>query len=306
MKKHAWLFIVGLLVATLLILLQVLIVVREGEAAVITTFGRPERALTEAGLYAHWPWPVQRVYRFDRRVQSLDGAYEQTLTRDGKNVLVAVYAGWRIQEPVLFLERVGTPGQAERNLDGLIRNYKTAIFGQHPFANLVNPDPAEVRFAAIEQSILESVRPQAKERYGIDVVFLGIRKLGLPEAITGKVFERMRAERDELAEQYRSEGEGESIRIRAEADSRRDQIFALAEADARRLRAEGDAQAAEFYQVFERDPELAMFLRKLEVLEETLKEKATVVLSSETEPFDLLRGDSGLPSGARAPASNQP
>lgn len=295
MKQNRILIVVGLLVAALFVLLQILFTVREGDAAVVTTFGKPERALTEPGLYRRWPWPIQKIYRFDNRTQVVEGPFEETLTQDGKNVLVGVYAGWKIAEPITFLERVGTVEQAERNLDSLLRHYKSAVLGQHPFGSLVNADAARIQFEQVETAMLAAVKPEAAARYGIDVEFLGIRKLGLPESITQKVFERMQAERTEIAERYRSEGEGEAIKIRAQADSQRDQILAQAEAEAKRIRAEGDAKAAAFYQVFEKNPELAMFLRKLEVMEETLKEKATVVLSAETQPYDLLKGETALP-----------
>ena len=85
-------------------------------------------------------------------------------------------------------------------------------------------------------------------------------------------------------------GAGEAIKIRAQADSERDQMLAKAEAEARKLRAEGDAAAAQYYQTFAKNPDLATFLRKLEVMQDTLKEKSTVILSTETEPFDLLKG----------------
>lgn len=296
MRRNLILFAVGVLVAALLVLFQVVFIVEEGESAVVTTFGRPDRSIQEAGLYLRWPWPVQKVYRFDRRVQVLEGTFEETLTKDGKNILIAVYAGWRITEPIKFLERVGSIEQAEHNLDGLLRNYKNAILGQYPFGNLVNVNPAELRFEQIEKDILAAARPEAADRYGVEVTLLGIHKIGLPASITEKVFERMRAERKQIAERYRSEGEAEAIKIRAQADSERDQILARAEADAKRIRADGDAKAAEYYATFEKHPELAMFLRKLEVLETTLKEKSTVVLSADTEPFDLLRGDQSLPS----------
>jgi membrane protease subunit HflC len=295
MKRNTLLLTVGLLVAVMFVLLQVLFTVREGEAVVVTTLGKPVRELTAAGLYTRWPWPVQRIYRFDNRTHTLEGAFEETLTRDGKNILVAVYAGWRIQQPIQFLERVGTVEQAERNLDGLLRSQKNAVLGQFPFAGLINTNAAAVQFEAIEQQMLAAVQPEAVSRYGVEVQFLGVRKIGLPESITEKVFARMRAEREEIAERYRSEGEGEAIKLRAEADSTRNQLLARAEAEAKGIRAEGDAKAAESYQVFEKNPELAMFLRKLEVLELTLKTKSTVVLSSETEPFDLLQGDKALP-----------
>jgi membrane protease subunit HflC len=295
MKRNTSLLAVGLIVTALFVLLQVLFIVREGEAVVVTTFGKPVRQLTDAGLYMRWPWPVQRVYRFDHRTHTLEGAFEETLTRDGKNILVAVYAGWRIKEPIQFLERVGTVEQAERNLDSLLRSEKNAVLGQFPLAGLINTNADAVQFEAIERQMLANVQPEAVARYGAEVQFLGIRKIGLPESITEKVFARMNAERQEVAERYRSEGEGEAIKLRAAADSTRNQLLAKAEAEAKGIRAEGDAQAAEAYQVFEKDPELAMFLRKLEALELTLKDKATVVLSSETAPFDLLQGDKALP-----------
>src|SRR5512139_2735378 len=99
MKRNTLLLTVGLLVAVMFVLLQVLFTVREGEAVVVTTFGKPVRELTAAGLYTRWPWPVQRISRFDNRTHTLEGAFEETLTRDGKNILVGVYAGWRIQKP---------------------------------------------------------------------------------------------------------------------------------------------------------------------------------------------------------------
>ena len=290
MKRHFLMILVGTALAALFILLQVLFILREGEVAVVTLFGKPERALTDAGAYLRWPWPVQRVFRFDGRIRCMEGVLQETMTGDGKNILVSLYAGWQIKDPRLFLERVGSVPQAEAHLDGLLRSYKNAVVGQYTFANLVNVDPTAIRFGELEERILASARPEALARYGVDIPFIGIRKLELPEAITEKVFDRMRAERNELAERYRSEGEAEAMRIRAEADRQRDEILAQAEADAKRLRAEGDAEAAAFYRVFEQDPQLAIFLRKLEAMENTLKNKATVVLSTDTAPFDLLRG----------------
>lgn len=290
MKRPLTLLLSGLLIAALFAVMQLLFIVREGEVAVVTHLGRPVRSITEAGLYRRLPWPVQRVYRYDHRVRTLQGSFEEALTADGKNILLALYAGWRIAEPIRFLERVGTVEQAETSLDGLLRTYKNAAVGQYRFSQFVNTNAAALRGEELEQNVLEQARDQARERYGVELLVVGIRRLGLPEAITQSVFERMRAERQALADGYRSEGEGESIRIRAGADSERDQLLARAEADARRSRAEGEAEAAEQFKVFEKSPELALFLRKLDALEETLQSKSTVVLSSDTQPFDLLRG----------------
>lgn len=280
---------VGALLVAVLVFSQALVIVREGESVVRTRFGRPDATLETAGLYRRWPWPVHRVYRFDTRMQNLQGAFEQTLTRDGKNVIVLLYAGWRIDDPLRFLDRVGTPAAAERSLNNLLSNHKHAVLGRYNFSALVNVNPDQIRLEHIEQEILAASAAESLDRYGVELTHVGIRKLSLPEAITEQVFERMRAERAEAAERYRAEGAAQAIRIRAEADSLREQHLAEAEAQARLIRAEGDARAAEFYRVFEQDPELAMFLRKLDVLEEVLGPKSTLVLSADTEPFDLLR-----------------
>ncbi len=290
MMRKAILFLGGVAVAMLFILMQLLFMVREGDAVVVTTFGQPVRGITDAGLYTRWPWPIQRVYRFDQRIQSFEGPFEQVLTSDGKNILVAVYAGWQIMEPISFLERVGTLEQAERSIEGLLRSYTSGTLGRYPFASLVNVNPEAIRFEAIEAEILDALQVEAEDRYGIRVSFLGIRRIGLPESITERVFERMRAERTELAERYRSEGESEALRIRAAADSEREQVLARATADTQRIRAEGEAAAADAYRVFHDHPDFALFLRKLDVLETVLTNQATVVLSSEMEPFDLLKG----------------
>lgn len=290
MKNRLFMTVAGFALAGLLLLLMAVFIVREGEVAVVTTFGKIDRAITEAGLRFRWPWPIQKVNRYDNRRHLLPGAFEQTLTLDGKNILAAVYAGWRIADPVQFFEGLGTIDKAESNLDGLIRNYKNTTLGKYPFASLVNVDPARLKFEEIEQQILAAVQPEARARYGIEVGFIGFRKIGLPPDITEKVFERMEAERDSVSARYIAEGEGEAIRIRAEADSKRDQLLAEAEAAATRIRAEGDAAAATYYKTFEENPELANFLKKLEVLEQTLSQRSTVILSSDTEPYDLLRG----------------
>jgi len=289
MKTRFTMLLFSLVIVVLFIFTQVLFTVREGEVVVVTSLGRPVRAIDDAGLYRRWPWPIHEVHRFDNRIRILEGTFEEALTGDGKNVLLQIYTGWNIGNPILFLERVGNSQQAGNNLDGLLRTHKNAAVGIYRFSQLININADELKLEEIEKRLLDAVQPEARERYGVEVHVVGIRRIGLPEAITQSVFDRMRAERQEQADRYRSEGEGEAIRIRARADSERDQMLATAEAKARILRAEGDAVAAEFYQVFERDPELAIFLRKLDTMKEMLNAKATLVLSSDSEPFDLLR-----------------
>lgn len=294
-KQRISITLVGILMTVLLVTVMLSFTVREGQSAIVTTFGKVERALSESGLYLRWPWPVQQVHHFDMRLQSLPGTMEQALTQDGNNVLVTLYGTWRIQDTALFFERLGSMDKAEASLDSLLRNAKNATIGRYPFSALVNLDPDQFQLDAVEADILATARPEALSRYGLDVVTVGVRQLALPDAIAEKIYARMRAEREEVAERFRAEGESEAIRIRAEADGDKDRLLAEAEAEAKRIRADGDAAAAEYYKTFEQDPELANFLKKLEVLEDTLSTKSTVVLSSDTEPYDLLRGTRDAP-----------
>lgn len=304
MKKRIPILALGLVAVLVFVLFQTLHIVRVGEAAVVTTFGRPVAVIEHPGLYTRWPWPVQRVHVMDARIQCMEGAFEETYTMDHRNLIVMVYAGWRIKEPLKFLQSSGAMPQAEQNLEGLIRHYKNGVFGTHVFSDFVNTNREALRFEDVEREILEPVRAEALERYGIYVELVGIRKIALPESITASVFERMRSERKVIEEQILSEGEAEAIRIRADASRKRDELLARAEARAKAIRADGDAEAARQYAVFEKNPGLAIFLRKLDALEEILKDKAVVVLGEETAPFDLLRDSAGAMTNPAPPAAD--
>lgn len=300
-RKPARPFIAGL-IAMLFVVLQCLMIVRTDEMVVISTLGRPEATPRDPGLRLKWPWPIQRIHRMDARIQTLEGAYEQTATADQRVVLAAVYAGWRIQDPIRFLN-LESQTQAETHLDSLIRSRKNAVLGQYPFSALVNVDPEAVRIEDIEAAILDEVRDAARDLYGIEVVFLGIHKLGLPPSVTDAVYRRMRQERESEAAGRREEGLRRAAEIRADADRQRSAILAEAEAEALTLRAEGESAAAKHYHVFDQNPELALFLRKLEALERILDQRTTLVLDADTPPFDLLLGK---PPALRDPLDSTP
>jgi membrane protease subunit HflC len=271
-----------------------LFVVAEGEAAVVTTFGRPSRTVTEPGFHLRWPAPVQVVHRFDLRLQALESPLEQVQTRDGESLIITAFLGWKVADPLRHLtQNRGSAEQAGRNLGQLLSTAKLAVIGRHALADLLNPDPAQVQLDRIEAEILAQVAPQALTLYGLDVTLAGLRKISLPEATTETVAARIRAERESLAEKFRAEGDAEAVRILARAESERDQLVAEAQGRARRIQAEGDAEAAGYYEVFRQNPELAVFLRKLEAFERGLSDQTTLILTDETPPWDLLRQESG-------------
>ena len=294
MRKNIFTVITAGVIFVILLFYLISFQVRVNEQVVLTTFGKPAAVLERPGLYWKWPWPIQSLYRFDSRLKLLKSRFEETYTKDGKNLIVAASLAWTVQEPLKFLESVGTELEAEKNLRSVMRNYKNAVIGGHPLNHFISTDPESLQFDKIEKEMLELVAMETEERYGIGVGFVRIEEIALPEDTTAKVFERMRKERERIAERFRAEGEGEANKIRAEAESERDRILAMAEAEAKRIMGEGDALAAKHYAVFAENEELAIFLRKLDALAGTLKEKTTIVLDTDMPPFDLLEGMPGM------------
>jgi membrane protease subunit HflC len=290
-------FVVGGLLLLLFMALLFCFQVRNTEVAVVTTFGRYSRDITEPGLYFRLPVSIQSVYRFDNRLQNFERKFEESTTRDARNLLVTMYVGWRIESARKFLELFGGDmAKAENTLEGLVRNAKNAVIGRYVFSDLISPDPNAVKFDQFEADVLKEIAGPASEKYGIKIELVGVKQLGLPEAITGKVFERMRAERDRLVKQYQGEGNARAQEIRSEADRKRDEVLAKARADALRIMGEADAQASKELAILEKNPGLAVFLYQVNALKESLRERTTLFLDQKTAPFNLLSGDRSKPT----------
>lgn len=290
MKRNTITVIIGSLLLLIFAVLLFTFQVRQTEVAVVTTFDKPGGPIEKPGLHWKWPRPIQKVYKFDRRIHSYEGRFEQALTQDNYPLLVMVYVGWTISNPTSFFNSFpgGQASEAEPALGGLIESSKNEVVGTHPFSHFVSTDEKQLQFDEIERDIMTAIRPVAASKYGIEVRFVGIKKLGLPESVTEKVFARMQAERDREVQRIKAEGEAVAMQIRSNADRERDKILAKATSKAIEIRGEADAQAAEWFKVFEQNAELAMFLLNVRTLEETLKEKSTLIFDERTSPFDLL------------------
>ena len=264
--------------------------VRETESVLVTRFGKPVAERVEPALYYKWPTPIERVHRFDSRLQVFEGQMEETSTKGGEPIIITTYMVWRVAEPRTFFERVSTVVDVQKFLLSQLRNEANAVVGRHYFSEFVNTNPDLIRFEAIEQELLQSLKDEMEEEYGIEVRLVGIKELELSEEVTKDVFERMRADRNRKTESILGEGAATATRIKTEAESKRVELLAAAEARAMAIRAEGDAEAARYYEMLEADTDLAMFLRDLEALKRMLKDRSTIVLGADTQPMKLLRG----------------
>jgi modulator of FtsH protease HflC len=291
MKRNTVTIIIGVLLLLIFILLLFTFQVRQTQVAVVTTFGKPSvPVITEPGLHWKWPPPIQKVYIFDQRIHTFEGRFEQTLSKDAYPLLVSVYVGWTISQPTNFFGSFesGKAEDAEPALAALVENGKNEIIGKHPFSHFVSVNANELKFTEIEQEILQAVQPVAQQKYGIEVRFVGIKRLGLPESVTEKVFARMQAEREREIQLLKAQGEAQAMNIKGAADRDRAQILSEAAAQATAIRGQAQAKAAESFAIFERNPELALLIMKWKTLEESLKVKSTLVFDDRISPFDLL------------------
>ncbi|HEV8544628.1 MAG TPA: protease modulator HflC [Verrucomicrobiae bacterium] len=292
MKRNALTLVVGILLLLIFFLLLFTFQVRQTEVAVVTTFAKPSAdPIEKPGLYFKWPAPIQRVYTFDKRIHNFEDEFDQTLTRDGYNLLASVYVGWTIQNPREFFNSfpTGTPEAAEPQLQSLVRTTKKAVLGRHDFTDFVNRDPKMVKFTEVEQEILNTIRQNVlATKYGVAVEFVGIKRLGLPESVTQKVFDRMTAERQREVDHLKALGEGDSYRIKSTADRDKSEILAKAENEAKKIRGEAEARAQQSFSVFNQNPEFAKFLLQVQALEKALGKSATLVVDPRTAPFNLL------------------
>jgi modulator of FtsH protease HflC len=299
MKRNALTLVVGIILLVIFFLLLFTFQVRQTEVVLVTTFAKPSaQPITQPGLYFKWPLPIQKVYRFDKRVHSLEDEFDQLLTRDGNSIMASVYVGWTIAKPREFFNSfpAGTPAAAEPQLKGAVRLAKQAIIGQHPFSDFVSSDPKQVKFTDIEKEMLENIRQAALDRYGINVQFVGIKRLGLPESVTQKVFDRMTQERQREIDRLRAEGEKDAITIRSAADSQRSQLLAKAQAEATRIRGEADGKAAESFETLKQNPELAIFLLEMQALERSMNKGSTFIADTRTPPFNRLIPEPSKPT----------
>jgi len=301
MKRNALTLVVGVILLIIFFLLLFTFQVRQTEVVVLTTFDKPSSApIEQPGLYFKWPRPIQRVYTFDKRIHNFEDEFEPMLTRDGNNLLASVYVGWTIKDPLRFFNSfpAGTPAAAAPALKSMVRSTKQAVIGQHPFSAFVSPDPKQVKFDVVQDQILNSIKQSAMDRYGVSIEFVGIKKLGLPESVTQKVFDQMTAARQLEVDRIKSEGEREKIQIMSAADRDRNAILAKAQAEALNIRGDADAESRKYYETFNANPELAVYLLKLRAFETTLTNGATLVVTPDLPPFDLLL----KPSRSTSPA----
>ena len=291
-------------------------VVDETEQVVITRFGKIIREpITDSGLNFRVPF-FDDVNKYPKNLLSWDGDPGQIPTLEKTYIWVDAFARWRITDPIKFKQTVDTVFSAQNRLDEIIdpavRNAVTSYRlietvrktnrELDTFEVGIEKDDAEQERTQfnimtgrekITLSILKQAQPKL-DKFGIELVDVKIKRINYVDQVRNSVYNRMIAERKQIAEKFRSEGIGEARKIRGDKERDLKQINSEAYRVAQEIKGKADAEATDIYaRSFGVDPEFYSFLKTMEVYRETLDRDSTLVLSTESDFLEYLKGLSG-------------
>jgi membrane protease subunit HflC len=283
---------IALAIIVLATLWSSVVVIDEREIAIVTQFGEYKRALGRPGLYFKTPF-VQDVSRMESRILLNDASPTEYLTVDKKRLLADPITRWRVADPLKFYTTVHDESGAGARLQDVVNSELRRELATREFDAIIGSERDTMM-----QQVASNARLKCKD-FGIHIVDVRIKRADLPNEVEESVFGRMRAERERVAKQYRSEGEGEAAKIRAETDKERQILLAKAYETSQKIRGEGDAQSTAIYaKAYDKDPEFYAFVRSLDAYDKVMSEKSSFVVSTGSELFKYLRRPEGTPAPA--------
>ena len=300
-----------LVILALIVITQSLYVVQETEQVVVTRFGDVRSVHTSPGLYLKAPF-VDTVINYDRRLLRIDAPPSQFLDRDINILEIDVYGRFRINDPRAFLQTLTTEENARSILAQRINSSLRAEVAERSREEIIggnveldeNGEPvtddegnSRVRptnsRTELLNDVIEAVQvnlAQEDPSFGVEMIDIRIKRADFPQEVAGRIFERMRSDREKISRRLRAEGEEEARTRRAAADRDVEVILAAADRDADRLRGDGEAQAISILaESLNQDPEFFSFRRSLEAYKAFLNQRTTVILSSDAPIFRFLQ-----------------
>lgn len=271
-------------------------IVHQNEQALVLEFGKPKRMISVPGL--HWKIPVvETVDYFDKRILDMDSQPQEVTASDQKRLVVDAFTRYKIVDPLKFYQTVRDERMVRSRLGPIVESSLRRVLGAAAFQDLVRDKREELM-----KRIAKLVNDEGHE-FGLEVVDVRIKRADLPEQNSKSVYDRMRAERQREAAEFRAQGAAEANRIKATADREATVIQAEATRKGELLRGEGDAERNRiFADAFGRDPDFFGFYRSMQAYETGIKSSDTrMVLSPDTEFFRYFNSPGGRsPTGGTA------
>ena len=296
-------------IVLLVVLGQTAYTVNEIEQVIITQFGNPVGdPVVTPGLHFKVPF-IQRINVFDKRFLEWDGNPNQVPTRDKRFIWVDTYARWRITDPLLFFQRLRDERGAQSRLDDILDGETRNAVARHDLIELVrstNRNAEDVPIESEEEAVILEKIERGRQKItreiletaagrtadlGIELLDLRLKRINYVEEVQQDVFARMIAERQRIAEQFRSEGQGESARIHGERERELAQIQSEAYREAEELRGQADAESARIYaDSYNRDADFYAFTKSLETYELTMDSSTLFILGTDNELLRFMKG----------------
>ena len=286
MSGRAKLLLLGVAIVVVIILvLSSTFKVNEYEQVILLQFGEPRKVVNaygsrEPGLYLKTPF-VQNVEIFEKRILDYDAPAEEVILGDQKRLVVDSFIRYRITDPLLFFQTVGSEAIARNRLGAILNAATRQVLGTVELITVLSSQRGQLMVF-----ILDQVNRQSAD-FGVDVIDVRIRRADLPDENSQAVYRRMQTEREREAKEYRAQGEEESQRIRSRADKERTILLANAKRESEILRGQGDALAVKiFADAFGQDEDFFYFYRSMQAYSLALSaEDTTLVLSPDSEFF---------------------
>lgn len=310
--KDKKLIIYAILAFLLLILIgQSTYIVNETQQVIITQFGKPVgEAISTPGLKFKTPF-IQTANFFERRFLEWDGDPNQVPTKDKKFIYVDTYARWQITDPLQFFKRLTNERGAQSRLDDILDGETRDFIASHNIEEAVrtsNRTPIstdtisesirdslvtiQVGREKIQNMIKEAANLQASE-LGIVILDVRIKRINYVQEVQEQVYERMKSERFRIADEFRSEGQGEASRINGEKERELLTIQSVAFKESEEIKGKADAEAAAIYaNAYDRSAasrELYAFMKSMETFEQTFDKETSIILTTDSELYKYLK-----------------
>ncbi len=308
----------GLLIITLTIaLLLSTFTVNQAEQVIITQFGRPiGEPITSPGLHFKMPF-IQQVNSFDKRYLAWDGPMVEMSTKDKTYVQVDTFARWRITDPMRYYLRLRDERSAQSRLEDILGGETRTAIARHELIEVVRSDknrkplqdesltgpllgegtlgvlrPIRVGRAAIEKDVFDAAAPKLAE-FGIELLDVRFKRINYNQQVLDRIYQRMISERLQIAQRFRSEGEGEAARINGNKERDINEIESTAYKQVQEIQGGADAKATEIYaKAYAQKAEAAEFYKfqkSMETYRKVINSEATIVLSTNSDLFGLLK-----------------
>lgn len=285
-------------------------VIPEGQQAVITEFGKPVEARTEAGYYWKIPF-VQEVNRLEKRLLPWDGDPQNMPTKDKRRIFIDVWARWRIVDPLKFYKAVGTPANGQHRLDELVDSAVRGVIAKNNLIDAVRTSDNPLLYESVELEkdwaarrervtsgrrkieieIMKIASEGIGETYGMELAEVHIKRINYIKSVREKVYERMRSERMRVASLFESEAQEQKNRILGQTRKELDEIEGEREKRSSEIRGDADAAViAITAKAFGQSLEFYGFLRQLEAYKKSFGKGTRLILSTDSQFLRRLHG----------------